>query len=418
MFASPRGTKVAGTAMAWGVIIIFGCGGGAGQAVPPVTPPVTGTCTSTPVSTLKVSVKDPPYNAKGDGVTDDTAAIQQAVNAVVGTGGTVKIPIGTYMVNPVANSNAGIRLGNNMTLSLDSGAILQALPTSTSNYCVLLLSGVHNVNIIGGTIIGNRSNNTITDTDENGMGIQAANSQHVVVDSVTSRDCWCDGFYVSDGSQDVTLCSVMADHNRRNGMSIVNVDGMVVRGSTFTNSTGMIESGAWVSGNGIDIEPNVGETVNNVQFLGCTFSSNASEGLTVGPSIANTGQAFVTNVVIDGNSAMGNGTYAGGAGIEISNTSGHQVINNVVSNSIGDGIFLRNGANNNLVTGNTVTGTTAAPPGGDIGYGILLYQTGGNTVTGNTVMNSSACGIRDAYPTGVNTINSNTFSNNSSNTCQ
>src|ERR1035438_9140998 len=195
----------------------------AGQNPPPPPPPPQ-------PSTLIANVKNAPYNAKGDGVTDDTAAIQKAVNAVAGTGGTVEIPAGTYLVNPVVNSSAGVRLGSNMTMLLDPGAVLQAMSTSTSDYIILCVSGVQNVSIQGGTIIGNRNNNTITDTVEDGMGITIANSQHVVVENVTVQDCWCDGVYVCDGSGDVTLNGVVANNNRRCGSAIVSVSGMVVRG--------------------------------------------------------------------------------------------------------------------------------------------------------------------------------------------
>jgi hypothetical protein len=47
-----------------------------------------------------VSVKDPPFNAAGDGVTDDSNAINSAMNAVVGAGGgTVFFPKGVYLCN-------------------------------------------------------------------------------------------------------------------------------------------------------------------------------------------------------------------------------------------------------------------------------------------------------------------------------
>src|SRR5262252_3887653 len=47
-----------------------------------------------------VSIKDPPYNAHGDGTTDDTAAINTAMNDVVGAGGgTVFFPRGVYQCN-------------------------------------------------------------------------------------------------------------------------------------------------------------------------------------------------------------------------------------------------------------------------------------------------------------------------------
>jgi len=47
-----------------------------------------------------VNVKNAPYNATGDGITDDTAAIQSAINAVgAAGGGVVFFPKGVYLCN-------------------------------------------------------------------------------------------------------------------------------------------------------------------------------------------------------------------------------------------------------------------------------------------------------------------------------
>lgn len=76
----------------------------------------TGAVTRTVQDKLRevwVSVKD--YGAVGDGTTDDTLAIQRAINYVMPTGGTIYFPAGTYkttdtlsMINPDNSRKSGI----------------------------------------------------------------------------------------------------------------------------------------------------------------------------------------------------------------------------------------------------------------------------------------------------------------------
>lgn len=61
---------------------------------PSVRPPAV----SVPPASHAYNVRD--YGAQGDGTTDDTAAIQAAIDAVPASGGTVMFPAGTYIVAP------------------------------------------------------------------------------------------------------------------------------------------------------------------------------------------------------------------------------------------------------------------------------------------------------------------------------
>jgi Pectate lyase superfamily protein len=53
-----------------------------------------------------VNVKCPPYNAKGDGTTDDTAAVQAAITAA-GANGRVFVPAGTYLITSKLTTVSG-----------------------------------------------------------------------------------------------------------------------------------------------------------------------------------------------------------------------------------------------------------------------------------------------------------------------
>ncbi len=71
---------------------------------------------STKAETACLNVRD--FGAKGDGVNDDTCAIQNAIH-VCPAGGRVKVPAGTYAVRPLV-------LKSHMTLDLQDGATLLA----------------------------------------------------------------------------------------------------------------------------------------------------------------------------------------------------------------------------------------------------------------------------------------------------
>lgn len=351
-------------------------------------------CVPTPRSTLVVNVRAGRMGAKGDGITDDTQAIQRAVDLVAGTGGTVSVPKGTYLVNALVS----VRLRSDMTLALAPGAVLKAIPNSSAHSAILLVAKAERVTITGGTLLGERAGHT-GQGGEWGHGLSLAQARQVVVAGVTARECWGDGFYVSS-SHEVTFCGVVADHNRRQGMSITSGKGIVVRDSTFRNTAGTLPE------DGLDIEPNAGDTVDNVLITGCTFVDNAGYGLEIGVPQSHTGRAWISHVVVDGNTSTGNGVHtlspSPRAGIEVSNCPGVQITNNRVGKN-GLGLLLRNGADHCTVTGNSITGNA--------GDGILQYLCKGNTISGNTLTGNRGRGINSSESS-IEGISRNTLSEN------
>ena len=77
-----------------------------------------------------VTVKD--FGAVGDGITDDTAAIQAAYNSVTGAGLTIYWPKGSY------KTSAAIRVKSNTTTIFDGGAVMT--PVALANFQIITMT--------------------------------------------------------------------------------------------------------------------------------------------------------------------------------------------------------------------------------------------------------------------------------------
>ena len=248
-------------------------------------------CVEAPTSALVINVKD--KGAKGDGETDDTAAIQAAIDEVGGTDGTVLVPKGAYMVDAVGKNR--LTLKSEMTLKLSDDATLKAIPNDSKKYSVLSISGVSNVTITGGTLEGERDQHK-GEKGEWGMGIHIDDdASHIVINGVTARKMWGDGFYVQ-GASDVKFCSVIADGNRRQGLSIISADGLLVLNSIFKNTQGTRPSA------GIDFEPDdADQKVTDVRIERSQFLDNAGPGILIAGKRGAVAKVELTGNVFKGN---------------------------------------------------------------------------------------------------------------------
>ena len=219
-----------------------------------------------------LNVRD--FGAKGDGVTDDTAAIQAALDAASTRGiSAVLFPTGTYKVSATTADNnffAALTVHSGQRLLFDA-ATLQLTANGYDFYAVLNIHNVNNVTVEGGlTIIGDRESHTAT-TGESGHGIRIVNSHNVHVSDVNIRYTWGDGVCVGGNgtmdeiSQNVTLERIRTYKCSRNGLSIIEADGVVVRDCDFTCTDRTAPQ------YGIDVEPNLGTatniTIENVRML-------------------------------------------------------------------------------------------------------------------------------------------------------
>ena len=303
-------------------------------------------CPSVPSGGASNDVKA--FGAKGDGTTDDTAAIQSAIDAT-GAGGLVVVPSGTYVVSVGQGNGKGLALKSDMQFVLSNGATLKALPSDDANSAMLRAWKVTNLKIFGGTLIGERLDHRGT-TGEWGMGVDIRDSSSVSIVGTVARDFWGDGFYLGgQTNSDILLCRVTADSNRRNGVSIVAADGVLINRSTFVNTAGTSPQG------GVDIEPNEAGIAENIVLANSLVRGNRGPGVSI--------------------------VGCKGCNVKVRN---NVVLENHILDNGGDGVLLR--YDDHRVTGNVIENSG--------GNGINAWNTARSTITDNTIRHSGQTGIQ------------------------
>lgn len=284
------------------------------------------------------------FGANGNGVMDDTAAFQAAINALPANGGTIVVPNGTYMID----ATKGINLRSNVRLSLWSGATLKAIPNNASFAAVVKVWNASNVEILGGHIEGERYHHL--GTNGLGYGISIQESSTVYVHDITVADSWGDGVLVGTTSgwrkftpvSNITLNRVTSTNSRRQALTITGANQVYVVNSNLNGSNGTAPQA------GIDIEPQTLGTATSIRIEKSAFSNNMGCGLEVHDA--------VNGLTVTGNTAKANHGY----GVFTLGATNVTITNNWLTQNYLFGVDIDAGTQNVSLGNNTINYNGAA----------------------------------------------------------
>jgi parallel beta-helix repeat protein len=293
--------------------------------------------------------------AAGDGVTDDTAAIQRAVDSLPAGGGTVVVPAGKYCVDPLRS----LRLRSNMHLHLADGATLMAIPNAAPRAYVVLIKDVSDVEVSGGQVIGDRDAHLGT-TGEWGYGITVRGScSRVTLRDLKVSRCWGDGICVGsahskptrpvDAGNDIVIARVICTGNRRQGLTIARARNVRVYDSEFSDTSGTAPSA------GIDIEPDFPDGAQDILIQGCRIRGNRGPGIQV--------YKRVKGVVIDRCTITGNKNV----GVLVVDAADTTIRRSTLSSNGQHGIALQGHTEGVRISGNVIRGNARRTLGGLLG---------------------------------------------------
>ena len=209
-----------------------------------------------------LDVTNPPYNAVGDGITDDTVAIQSAIDdAAADGGGHVYIPPNTYIVS---GSPVCLLLRTNVRLTGSGpGSVIMRAPAQPEFSRILgspFSEGVSHASVKNVTLHGSRQQQA---SSEHHACIFLNNASDVIVQGVHMIESSGDGIEIFEDCAWITVADSKITACGRNGITF---DGSGTR-HIIVQSCEMSDIGAQA----IDSEPTTVGSVDNVTVSNCVI---------------------------------------------------------------------------------------------------------------------------------------------------
>ncbi|HDU8210431.1 right-handed parallel beta-helix repeat-containing protein [Acinetobacter baumannii] len=205
----------------------------------------------------------------------DNMDITDLVNNKIKENSLIKIPAGNFKIN----AEKSIILKNNVTIEMSPKTVLNVIPNEAKSYQVFKIHNVNNVRISGGTIIGDKYTHRGT-KGEWGTGIEIKDSQNIYLSNIIIKKMWGDAIYIGNNGKNsnsnLNLINLKLDDNRRQGISVVSVNGLFANNIIISNTRGKSPM------SGIDIEPNNNRNIlKNIKFSQISTVNNAGDGFQI-----------------------------------------------------------------------------------------------------------------------------------------